>query len=150
MTDLEVLNVVMEKYAHGKTLPMRLNILLNGAMREIEIPRDDPNPKIQELVYLLSIELLKKRRNRTVKEIMESAKHLENVVKAEAEEEEAPTKYEVRVRTGPNSINLLTVLAWRSRDARVMAYILAHPNCPFKGTPEVIFKLAMEATEIVQ
>lgn len=146
MTDLQVLNTAMEKLGHGVTMPMRLNIYLGGAAHEIDVTQNET--KVQDLVHLLVIELLKGEMAQTSHRLQISEKQLESI--PEEEDEGTPTKYEVRVRTGPNSINLLTVLAWRPRDARMMAYILAHPNCPFKSTSEDIYQVAMEVTEIVK
>jgi hypothetical protein len=146
MTDLQVLNLAMEKLGHGQTVPMRLNINVGGAAREIDVTRNET--KVQDLVHLLVIELLKGEVKRTSDRVQISEKHLESI--PEEVSEGAPTKYDVRVQITPNGIRVITVVAWQPRDARVMAYILAHPNCPISGTPEDIFRLAMDATEIAE
>ncbi len=150
MTNLEVLNVVMEKLGHGRNVPMRLNINVDGVSHEIAVDRG--HSEIQYLVHGLIIELLKEEMARTSRMVKTSKTHLEGIPK---EAEEDTDEYEVKVLTGwdptlGECYETLKVTANSPRDACVMAYIMIAPDCPEKGTPEEIVSRALKTAEIVE
>jgi len=128
MNTLEVLNVVMEKQEHGKTVPMRLSIILDGKTHLVHVDREDEN--VQNLVRSLVMTMLLNEVDNAGRKIL--------------------SDYIVRVRVWHPKLSYyfkeITVRAHSPLDARVMALILVCD--PDKCHPTML-QLAHAYTEIV-
>lgn len=121
MNKLEALNVVMEKQEHDMTLPMVLNIDIDGHWHAVTVDRKDKN--IQKIVRVLVMMMLRNEIETTERVVKSSQKTLYNARDAD---NATLQDYTVRVAVGTKgpTYETIDVRAHSERDARVMASIL--------------------------